>query len=1536
MASNLFQTIAAIMTYSICHMKELIKPARPFVEVQVCKKPTKALYDSGADISCISDHEFRKIPVHLRPAKLASGSDRRFVGAGGETLDVRGVFILPISLLGRQVEHPFRVIRNLHEPVIIGADFINRQHLGYNPCTKEVHWAGPGEDNSEIRVSAVTVIPEFCSRAVPVRTGLDSRKFVVAEIFSEEWPHLLGGPGLVTTDNEGRCLVELRNTGPEPIFLERGQTIGLGEALLDGKVRELDPDVINAIAKREARSMTNSKQETGKIQKLKEALNLEVPDEFKKQYMDLLLKHHAAFSIDKSDLGYCDLLEHSLVMKTPEPVFIKQFKIPEAHQQYLHEQVREWLKLGIIQPSSSRFNSPLFLVEKKDGSYRVVQDFRALNQHTYVDKYSMKDVSECISEIGRAGSSIFTTLDLTSGFWQMALDAKSRPYTAFTVPGLGQFEWKVVSMGLSSGPSAYQRLVELVMKGLSQVIVYIDDIIIHSSTHEEHLKKLDEVLARLSKHNLKANLKKCSFGVSETMYLGFRLTKDGIVPGTDKLKAVKEAAPPSSIKQIRQFLGLCNFFRGHIQHFAQLTSPLTKLTTKEANWKGGQLPTEALRAFRNLQSLLCSQPVLAYPRRDRTYALITDASFGDEIAAGGLGAILAQVDQKGTFHVISYASRKLQKHEMNYTPFLLEMQAAIFGMETFDVHLRGRHFLLFTDHKPLEKLGKVHTKTLNRLQQMMNVFDFEIIYKKGSEMPADFLSRNAVDSIGLDLKEFSLEQDKDEHLRALRLFLLNRTLPNNDQLSKFVVRMSDSCFVQNGVVWKRLDKQHGFRPVLFAPPQLTERIISDAHGQELSGHFGILKTKEAILSSYFWINMEADISQHLKSCEKCQFTKPNRNSPQLLSPLPQCTEPNQRVHTDLFGPLKVVNGGKKYLLTITDSFTKYCELVVLPNKEAATVASALVNKWICRYGVPLEFCSDQGREYRNNLFSNIVKLLGTKHSTTSAYHPQCNSQAEVCNKTIAQYLSTMVDESTLNWEEFVPALMFCYNTSFHRSIKTSPFFLTHGIEPRTPAFFGSDIRNFLKDDHSTPLQRLAEARKLAVENNFQAIDDQKESFDKKADYRVFQPGQMVLLDEFNFLGKNKKLANKFSGPFKILRLKDDRNAEIVVNNGRKIVVNVQRLRPFLGFDVPPDDNDLASQRGGRGVVEVENDAADVVPKNDHLTNKIVKAHTHASREKETDTHTHTLPHSHGPLTRAKARGLQLEIETADQVQKNRPSMIQARLEKKAVEAVSAAVKRALARPKRGTVVSKKVKKFRTQLRHRVAEDPFKYGQGVEVSDSEDPIAAPAPANQNFYQAFLQWIQDFEQQPADSDVSFESLDDNPEDDDGQWVEQDDGWKSWKADDDDDDQIDWKTTTDHEVEDRCAKLFQQADDFERDYEREVIEAEDFLSEQELQRRQEEFRDKGLRLQRELRRARQAVSPDILDSARRRTPYSPRAVTDNPLLRTLSRKRAQGLKGRQLHFDDDDDDEEDDDRPIASRTRRHQARPGEGTSGQAKADQ
>ncbi len=206
----------------------------------------------------------------------------------------------------------------------------------------------------------------------------------------------------------------------------------------------------------------------------------------------------------------------------------------------------------------------------------------------------MKDVSECIGEIGRSGSTIFSTIDLTAGFWQMILHPRACPYTAFTVPGMGQFQWVTSPMGLLGCPASFQRLMETVVHKIANVIVYIDDLLVHSASHDEHLETLNKVLRRLVSHNIKINLQKCVFGSKEVSYLGFCLTEEGIKPGIDKLKAVKNAPPPSNVHKICQFLGLCIFFHGHVHNFAQLTLPLTALTKKECVWKGGQLlPTHS-------------------------------------------------------------------------------------------------------------------------------------------------------------------------------------------------------------------------------------------------------------------------------------------------------------------------------------------------------------------------------------------------------------------------------------------------------------------------------------------------------------------------------------------------------------------------------------------------------------------------------------------------------------------------------------------------------------------------------------------------------------------------------------------------------------------------------------------------------------------------------------------------------------------------------------------------------------------------------
>jgi hypothetical protein len=248
------------------------------------------------------------------------------------------------------------------------------------------------------------------------------------------------------------------------------------------------------------------------------------------------------------------------------------------------------------------------------------------------------------------------------------------------------------------------------------------------------------VLERLQQNHLKINLEKCIFGNKEVFFLEFTLMPEGIKPGKNKLKAIETDKAPADVKTIRSFVGLCNFFRTHIKDFAIIAAPLFKLTRKDSGYKGGPLPKAAMDAFINLRKQLISEPVMAFPRLDCQYALITDATTGTADTPGGLGAILTQVDKDGKFYAISFASCQLKDHEKNYSPFLLEAATAVWGMDHFNEYLQGKKFIHYTDHKLLEKLGHLHSKMMSRFQTALLEHNFIIQFKKGSDMPADYLS----------------------------------------------------------------------------------------------------------------------------------------------------------------------------------------------------------------------------------------------------------------------------------------------------------------------------------------------------------------------------------------------------------------------------------------------------------------------------------------------------------------------------------------------------------------------------------------------------------------------------------------------------------------------------------------------------------------------------------------------------------------------------------------------------------------------------
>jgi hypothetical protein len=368
---------------------------------------------------------------------------------------------------------------------------------------------------------------------------------------------------------------------------------------------------------------------------------------------------------------------------------------------------------------------------------------------------------------------------------------------------------------------------------------------------------------------------------------------------------VKEFPVPTSHRNIREFTGLVNYFRHMVRDHAKLSGQLTRLLTKEANWKGGRLPDRAMAAFCELRRRLTSAPLLAYPRNDRPFILSTDAATGDATSTGGLGAVLTQRDDDGNERVVAFASRNLTKHEKNYSAFLLEMLAATWAIDHFHVYLYGNRFTLKTDHKPLEKLSTIHTKTLNRLKQQMSEYSFIMEHRPGKDnQAADALSRNPIGAISADTNILGLTPNEFQRIQAqeplclqLRLHRQTGQLPADQQQRTNFLKIRDRLSEgPDSLVYVTME-QHGYEAhkCLLLPEAFREEVFRAAHCTRFSGHGGQMKTIERIRRQYYWKGMAEDIKRWVSECLTCSWSK---NPPRHLQqhyphqPLPIPDEPN--------------------------------------------------------------------------------------------------------------------------------------------------------------------------------------------------------------------------------------------------------------------------------------------------------------------------------------------------------------------------------------------------------------------------------------------------------------------------------------------------------------------------------------------------------------------------------------------------------------------------------------------------------------------
>ena len=1082
--------------------------------------------------------------------------------ANTSTFTVSRQVTLDFKFQDRSVSLPVLIVPELNDQAIAGIDLISALGLTFDPLSATPISAVSESPFPAVKTREETLLQAF--EAKPVKLLVhpwDASDFMATFTLNcNQFPALFSNPGAVTIFDSNCFVAILKNCSSNEIKIPRGFCVGHAEPVASTEAIDTDLFCQDSVP------LPPPMSEMAKKIFLEDMV-LTVPDGERESYAQVLLENYDVFSRDPNDFGQATHFEHVIQLKDFDPIFRKQFRIPDIHKDALETQVFDWLRAGVIEPCHSRYNTPIFVVPKKGGSRRFVLDYRNLNEASVDDRYSMKDVNECIGEIGRAGSTIFSTLDLTSGFYQLPLAKESRPLTAFTVPGLGQYQYKVLSMGLKGGPGSFQRMMELTCKGLPKVIVYIDDLLIHSATHEEHRSILSKTFARLRFYNLKLNLKKCSFGSTSVSYLGYRLTPQGIVPGLDKLQAIERAPAPTSVSQIRAFLGLCNFFRSHVYRYSQLAAPLIKLLKKDAGWKGPNLPPDALSAFESLKQALISEPLVAYPSPDHKFELYTDASTGSDSHEGAFGAVLAQSDSEGDRHVVAYASRTLQPAEKNYPPYLAEMKAAVWAINHFSNYLLGRKFTLFTDHKPLEKMGTVHTKSLNMLQETLSQYDFEIKHKPGNEMPADFLSRSfplKVHAIDFNTADLVEAQASDPFCSQLIEFVKHKQLPEETKAASLVKRLGPSLFLDKKVLFRsHRDPTTGIVcPLLVLPNSLVHEAIRAAHGAALTGHAGRAKTKARLMQMYYWPRMEVDIAQFLEECLECQKAAKPKPPRTFLKPLPTCSSPNQRVHLDLFGPLKTPTMAKGYILCITDACTKYVEAVPISNKLAETVAQHVFDHWICRFGCPTEILTDGGSEFANKVSKELYLKLEISYSTTSPFHPQCNAQAEVVNKHFQKYLSRMCQGDTLHWEHLLPPMNMAYNSQRHESIGMSPAMAMFGFQPRLPGLIGFSLD---ESDNNLRLQALARAREVAHEVATGKSLSYTNQHDSKAVPLTFFPGQQVLLDVRLFPKQNAKLADKFEGPYFVMKIYPN-NVLDILRQGKIHRVNMSRCKLFVPKD----------------------------------------------------------------------------------------------------------------------------------------------------------------------------------------------------------------------------------------------------------------------------------------------------------------------------------------------------------------------------------
>ena len=959
------------------------------------------------------------------------------------------------------------------------------------------------------------------------------------------------------------------------ISMHEGGTKSLHTGTLLGEIEEMsrytsEQKQIRRMSQEEERLSEDNTRKV--IKQLGKELDERLTTGEKAKIMRILERNKYVFSSSKMDIGKTDLGQHTIETGNAAPIAFKHRRIPRGLEEDVGRYVNELKEAGIIRESNSPWNFPIVVTKKKNGDIRMCVDYRALNAKTERAIFPIPSANEVFDTIGTA--KYFSTLDLSSGYYQVPIAENDIPKTAFSTR-FGQYEFTRMPFGLCAAPATFQRVMNVVLRGENWVncVVYLDDVLVFGKTIDEHNERLDRILQKMRKAGLKLSPTKCQLARKEVKYLGHVISGEGVQTDPDKTKAIREYQKPMCQKELRTFLGMTGYYRNFIKEYASTTEPLCAMLRGENKFIWNE---ERQGAFEKLRLALISPPILALPTTDGYYVLDTDAS------CDSIGAVLSQI-QDGKERVIAYASKAMTKTQRKYCITRKELLAIYTFVLKYKYYLIGRKFTVRTDHQALKWLldwSSPNTSQYCVWKAELEIYDMKVEFRRGEDHTnADALSRTP------PCEQCRLQHQDPQKKRNVKVYEEEAEMTEEVESERIICQLKDTKineveeiiqWIQNGrkksmvgrtKLWNKINEMYIKDNKLFlktrnggvwvVPEDERNEYIDELHSE--MGHVGIERTIAAAKERFYWAGLDKTVKERISVCESCQRNKDING--RIKAPLQSYVtrRPLEIIGIDITGPLPLTRRGNRYILGITDYFSKYSCLIPLKEISAERVARAIWEEWITKFGIPERIHSDQGTNFESIMFKEFCSLMGTKKTCTSPYYPQSDGMIERLFRTAKSMIAATMDErNTKEWDRVIHTVEYGLRNTIHKTTGYTPSEIMFGRKAKTLEWEHEDATR--PQQYGEFMQKLRRDIQFVEENmkSGKALKYSEGRYNQNRWNKKVEIGDRVVIKKENVQGFDPK----YSKPFQVIEklnewtllLRREEDGKVVRRNYNQIKV----------------------------------------------------------------------------------------------------------------------------------------------------------------------------------------------------------------------------------------------------------------------------------------------------------------------------------------------------------------------------------------------